>query len=170
MLDIGEKSGLLPYCLPDTVDSGVADRFVRYFFVGVTDPYSHCLFLGISAVYAGLLVPLLCGYRRRLWPGSEAGFLAGFLVVIARFVLLGGLALVGGSGRACAPNLSQTPTDYSQLVCFGQNGEGDSFYYLDYRGSHEEPSVILQEEGAWRRVAPSFEEFIRLFEPARAPA
>lgn len=56
-------------------------------------------------------------------------------------------------------------TDFSQIVYFGERGNGAPFCF-DFRDNPEEPSIIEWADAAhWRRVAPSFETFILLFEP-----
>ena len=56
-------------------------------------------------------------------------------------------------------------TDVSRLVWFGRTGSGEPFCF-DFRGNHEEPSVIHWTDAYWRRVAPNFVSFIALFVPA----
>jgi hypothetical protein len=55
-------------------------------------------------------------------------------------------------------------TDFSQIVQFGYAGDGAA-YCFDYREDPDEPSIIHWNDGYWRRVAPSFQQFNGLFEP-----
>ena len=53
--------------------------------------------------------------------------------------------------------------DFSKIVEFGMSGDGAPFC-LDYREQPDEPSVIWWDDVYWRRVAPSFADFIALFD------
>lgn len=53
--------------------------------------------------------------------------------------------------------------DFSQVVEFAISGDG-SPYCLDYRDKKDEPSVIWWDDVYWRRVAPTFADFIALFD------
>ena len=54
--------------------------------------------------------------------------------------------------------------DFSQIVCFGSSSEGEPFCF-DFRHDAINPSVICWDGHAvsWRRIAPDFETFLRLF-------
>jgi hypothetical protein len=52
--------------------------------------------------------------------------------------------------------------DFSQIVCFAISGDGSPFCF-DYRESVDSPTVIWWDDVYWRRLAPSFEKFIELF-------
>lgn len=54
-------------------------------------------------------------------------------------------------------------TDFSEIVRMGGNAEGDACC-LDYRNDRNKPSVIFWEDCYWRRVAPDFNAFMRLFD------
>lgn len=53
--------------------------------------------------------------------------------------------------------------DFSSLVEFGTSGDGAPFC-LDYRENPQEPSVIWWDDAYWRRLAPTFADFITLFD------
>jgi hypothetical protein len=55
--------------------------------------------------------------------------------------------------------------DFSMIVQFGRKLSGAPFCF-DFRENAREPSVIHWEDGGcyWRRLAPSFDTFISLFE------
>ena len=55
-------------------------------------------------------------------------------------------------------------TDFSRIVQFGRNGEGDPCCF-DFRENSQEPSVIFFDEYYWRRIAPDFKAFIGLYRP-----
>jgi hypothetical protein len=54
--------------------------------------------------------------------------------------------------------------DFTNVICFGRTASGEKFCF-DFRGNREEPIIIFWNDGHWRRVAPDFSSFIRLFEP-----
>jgi hypothetical protein len=54
--------------------------------------------------------------------------------------------------------------DYSQIVCFGENGMGEP-YCFDFRENPEKPSIIQWYDVYWRRVAPDFETLLTLLDP-----
>ena len=54
-------------------------------------------------------------------------------------------------------------TDFSDLIEFATAGDGSSFC-LDYRDSSGEPSIIWWDDVYWRRIAPTFDDFISLFD------
>jgi hypothetical protein len=54
--------------------------------------------------------------------------------------------------------------DFSKIIRIGRNGEGHACC-LDYRSDLEKPSVIFWDDYYWRRVAPDFDTFMRLFDP-----
>lgn len=54
--------------------------------------------------------------------------------------------------------------DFSKIVCFGHMGERDPVCF-DFRNDPEDPSVIYWADAYWRRLAPSFQAFLDLFEP-----
>jgi hypothetical protein len=57
-------------------------------------------------------------------------------------------------------------TDFSRIVCFDL-GKVDYPFCLDFRDNLQEPSVIFLDDSYWRRVAPNFKEFMRLYRPSR---
>jgi hypothetical protein len=56
-------------------------------------------------------------------------------------------------------------TDFSKIVQFGTSPTGEPFCF-DFRENSQEPGVICfpDRDARWRRIAPDFETFIRLFE------
>ncbi len=54
-------------------------------------------------------------------------------------------------------------TDFSAIVEFAIAADGAPFC-LDYRENHSAPSVIYWDDTYWRRLAPTFEDFISLFD------
>ncbi len=54
-------------------------------------------------------------------------------------------------------------TDFAAIVEFGLSGDGSPFC-LDYRFDSAQPSVIWWDDTYWRKIAPSFEDFISLFD------
>jgi hypothetical protein len=60
-----------------------------------------------------------------------------------------------------APGFIPYITDFSRIIAFGIAGDGAPFAF-DYRDSAE-PSIIWWDDAYWRRVAPSFSEFLSLF-------
>ena len=60
------------------------------------------------------------------------------------------------------PNAMLDIVDFSKIVCFGCSGDGSAFC-LDYRENQKNPSVIWWDDTYWRLVAPSFKDFIALF-------
>jgi hypothetical protein len=56
-------------------------------------------------------------------------------------------------------------TDFSQIVCFGL-GKMDYPFCSDFRDNPREPSVIFLDDHYWRRGAPNFKEFMRLYRPS----
>jgi hypothetical protein len=54
--------------------------------------------------------------------------------------------------------------NYSQIVCFGENGMGEP-YCFDFRENPEKPSIIQWDDLYWRRVAPDFETLLTLLDP-----
>jgi SMI1/KNR4 family protein SUKH-1 len=57
-------------------------------------------------------------------------------------------------------------TDVSQFVWFGKTPSGEDFCF-DFRADPKEPCVLYWDDGYWRRVAPHFGAFIRLFKKPR---
>lgn len=53
--------------------------------------------------------------------------------------------------------------DFSRIVHFGDSGDGAPFCF-DFRENADEPSVIWWDDVYWRKVAPSFQAFLDLFE------
>jgi hypothetical protein len=54
-------------------------------------------------------------------------------------------------------------TDFTAIIEFGISGDGSPFC-LDYREDSARPSIIWWDDVYWRRLAPTFEEFISLFD------
>ncbi|MCL1961705.1 MAG: SMI1/KNR4 family protein, partial [Desulfovibrionaceae bacterium] len=52
-------------------------------------------------------------------------------------------------------------TDFSQIICFGDSGDGAPFC-LDYRAGIP-ASVIWWDDVYWRKIAPDFRTFLNLF-------
>ena len=52
--------------------------------------------------------------------------------------------------------------DFKSIICFAISGDGSPFCF-DYRESIDNPSVIWWDDVYWRRIAPSFNKFIELF-------
>lgn len=63
-----------------------------------------------------------------------------------------------------APYLADI-SDFSAIVCFGEDDEGAPFCF-DYRNGSVEPTIVHWDGYAWLMVAKSFEEFVGLFQPA----
>ena len=65
------------------------------------------------------------------------------------------------------PGMIPYLSDFSKIVCFGEEiGMSDPFCF-DFRENLQEPSIICVDDWYWRRVAPNFEEFIGLYRPSR---
>ena len=69
----------------------------------------------------------------------------------------------GGGEEENEPGFIPDLADFSNVVCFGISGDGAPFCF-DFRDNVENPSVIWWADTYWRRVAPSYEAFIRLFD------
>ncbi len=69
-----------------------------------------------------------------------------------------------GARTPDAPGSIPDIVDFSQIVCFGSSAEGEPFCF-DFRNDTVNPSVICWDGDAlsWRRIAPDFEAFLRLF-------
>lgn len=52
--------------------------------------------------------------------------------------------------------------DFSKIVEFGISGDGAPFCF-DFRENLQEPSIIWWDDVYWRKIAPSFDTFIKLF-------
>jgi SMI1/KNR4 family protein SUKH-1 len=70
----------------------------------------------------------------------------------------------GNALSALNPGFIPFITDFSQIVVFGRNAEGDEFCF-DFRSDLRQPSIIFWDDYYWRRVAPSFESFLSLIKP-----
>ena len=57
--------------------------------------------------------------------------------------------------------------DFSKIVCFGISGDGAPFCF-DFRDDESNPSIIWWDDAYWRRVAPDFASFLKLFDLGRA--
>jgi hypothetical protein len=54
--------------------------------------------------------------------------------------------------------------EFSKIVALASVDTGDIFV-LDYRENPQNPSVLFWHDIVWRRVAPTFDAFIDLYEP-----
>lgn len=61
------------------------------------------------------------------------------------------------------PGFIPDVTDFSRVVHFGVSGDGSPFCF-DFRENEEEPSVIWWDDVYWRKLAPSFQAFLDLFQ------
>ncbi|MEI8592898.1 SMI1/KNR4 family protein [Photobacterium sp. Hal280] len=68
----------------------------------------------------------------------------------------------GSSELSGYPGEISDITDFSKIVCFGYSSDGSPFC-LDFRDGHE-ASVIWWDDVYWRRISPSIECFMGLFE------
>jgi hypothetical protein len=57
-------------------------------------------------------------------------------------------------------------SDFSKIVCFGEEIQRSDPFCFDFRENPEEPSIISFDDCYWRRVAPTFEVFIGLYRPS----
>jgi SMI1/KNR4 family protein SUKH-1 len=73
----------------------------------------------------------------------------------------------GNEYSAHSPGFIPFITDFSRVVCFGRNAEGHAVCF-DYRNTSLEPSIIFWDDCYWRRVAPSFDTLMSLFQPHEA--
>ena len=62
-----------------------------------------------------------------------------------------------------APGYIPDIVDFSKIVCFGLSGDGAPFCF-DFRDDKDNPSIIWWADSNWRRVAPDFASFVRLFD------
>ena len=62
-----------------------------------------------------------------------------------------------------APGFIPYIFDFSHILTFANSGDGALFCF-DYRDHDIEPSIIWWDDAYWRRVAPSFKEFLSLFD------
>ena len=62
----------------------------------------------------------------------------------------------------CSPRIPDI-LDFERVISFGLFGDGAPFC-LDYRESMNGPCVIWWDDDHWRRVAPSFSDFLSLFD------
>ena len=67
-----------------------------------------------------------------------------------------------GKGASREPGFISYITDFSEIVCFGMDGSG-AYFCFDFREDKNKPSVIWWSDVYWRRIAPDFEAFVRLF-------
>jgi hypothetical protein len=52
--------------------------------------------------------------------------------------------------------------DFTHIICFAISGDGSPFCF-DYRESINSPSIIWWDDIYWRKIAPDFDEFQKLF-------
>jgi hypothetical protein len=62
-----------------------------------------------------------------------------------------------------APGFIPYIFDFSHILTFANSGDGALFCF-DYRDHDVKPSIIWWDDAYWRRVAPSFKEFLSLFD------
>ncbi|MEZ4222611.1 MAG: SMI1/KNR4 family protein [Polyangiaceae bacterium] len=68
----------------------------------------------------------------------------------------------GPNEFAVGPSAIPDPKGFAEIVAFAISGDG-AYFCLDYRASAE-PSVIWWDDTHWKRVAPSFQDFLGLFD------
>jgi hypothetical protein len=66
-----------------------------------------------------------------------------------------------------APGYIPDIVDFSKIVCFGISGDGAPFCF-DFRGDEHNPSIVWWADAYWRRVAPDFASFLKLFDLGKA--
>jgi hypothetical protein len=62
------------------------------------------------------------------------------------------------------PGFVRFITDFSRIIIFAVTAAFEP-YCFDYRENSDEPGIILWDDSCWRRLSPSFDTFIGLFEP-----
>ena len=67
------------------------------------------------------------------------------------------------SEEANEPGYIPDIVDFSKIVCFGTSADGAPFCF-DFRDDESNPSIIWWDDVYWRRVAPDFASFLKLFD------